>query len=258
MLINTLLAPFGQVLRKLCLYKPWQSREPLPGHCCSKALSQESAPLELAYLLPHILKWIVFRILESSRHELRLAHGLTLMNHSLRGWEAFPTPGALTHIRITWAFSPLAPQVRGVTSGSPLCPWYFKHRFWRGVRHPRIKAWWASSKCTSEEGLKHLQLWLAFWHFWYWQWGGFNWCFFGVIIFFGFFFKLCLLLALPFHFVGKNYDRWRICANVQLQFCEIHSQQMASSVRQQRWRSICDHCGWLYSSFSKLLRTISL
>jgi hypothetical protein len=72
-------------------------------------------------------------ILESSRHELRIAHGLTLMTPSLRGWEAFPTPGALTHTRITWAFSPSAPQV----PGSPLCPWCFGHPFWRGARQRR-------------------------------------------------------------------------------------------------------------------------
>jgi hypothetical protein len=73
-------------------------------------------------------------ILESSRHELRIAHGLTLMTPSLRGWEAFPTPGALTHTSISWAFSPPAPQVPGVTPGSPLCPWCFGHSFWRGAR----------------------------------------------------------------------------------------------------------------------------
>src|ERR1700684_2358096 len=42
------------------------------------------------------------------------------MTPSLRGWEAFPTPGALT---------PPAPQVPGVTPGSPLCPWCFGHPF---------------------------------------------------------------------------------------------------------------------------------
>ncbi len=41
------------------------------------------------------------------------------------------------------------------------------------TRYLAIKAWWSSSNCTSEEGLKHLQLWLAFWHFRYRQWGGF-------------------------------------------------------------------------------------
>ena len=28
-----------------------------------------------------------------------------------------------SHTSIMWAFSPMAPQVPGVTSGSPLCPW---------------------------------------------------------------------------------------------------------------------------------------
>ena len=51
------------------------------------------------------------------------------MTPSLRGWEAFPMPGALTHTRITWALSPPAPQVPGVTPGSPLCPWCFGHPF---------------------------------------------------------------------------------------------------------------------------------
>jgi hypothetical protein len=41
------------------------------------------------------------------------------------------------------------------------------------TRYLAIKAWWVSSNCTSEDGLKHLQLWLAFWHFRYLQWGGF-------------------------------------------------------------------------------------
>jgi hypothetical protein len=30
------------------------------------------------------------------------------------------------------------------------------------MRYLAIKAWWDSSNYTSEEGLKHLQLWLAF------------------------------------------------------------------------------------------------
>ena len=72
-------------------------------------------------------------ILELARLEVRIAYGLTLMTLSLRGWEAFPTLGALTHTRITWALSPPAPQVPGVTTGSPLCPWCFGHPF-REVR----------------------------------------------------------------------------------------------------------------------------
>ena len=35
------------------------------------------------------------------------------MTPRLCGWEAFPTPEALTHTRITWALSPPAPQVPG-------------------------------------------------------------------------------------------------------------------------------------------------
>ena len=69
------------------------------------------------------------------RHELRIAHGLSLVHPRLRGWEAFPTPRALAHTRITWALSPLAPQVPGVTPGSLLCPWCFGHSSWRGARH---------------------------------------------------------------------------------------------------------------------------
>ena len=41
------------------------------------------------------------------------------------------------------------------------------------TRYHAIKASWASSNCTSEDGLKHLQLWFVFWHFHYLQWGGF-------------------------------------------------------------------------------------
>jgi hypothetical protein len=36
-----------------------------------------------------------------------------------------------------------------------------------------IQAWWLSSGATSKEGLSRLELWLAFWHFCYRQWGGF-------------------------------------------------------------------------------------
>ena len=43
------------------------------------------------------------------------------------GWEAFPTPGALTHTWIIWALSPTAPQILGVTPGSLLCIWCFGH-----------------------------------------------------------------------------------------------------------------------------------
>ena len=131
--MNTSLAPFKQVLRKICMFKPRQSREPLPCHFCSRALSRGIAPLELPYLLAHPIK-VILSILESSRHELRITHGLTLVTPSLCEWEAFPMPRALTYTRLTWALS-TTPQVSGVTLGSPLCPWCFRHSSWRGARH---------------------------------------------------------------------------------------------------------------------------
>jgi hypothetical protein len=42
---------------------------------------------------------VFLSILESSRHELRIAHGLTFMTLSPRGWEAFPTPGPSPTLR---------------------------------------------------------------------------------------------------------------------------------------------------------------
>ena len=47
-------------------------------------------------------------ILESTRHKLLIIDGLTLMPPSLHGWEAFPTPGALTHTktRVLRSFGP--------------------------------------------------------------------------------------------------------------------------------------------------------
>ena len=126
--MHTLLAPCGQVLRKICLFKPLQSREPLPDHCCFMALSHDSAPLKVSYLLAQTSVEVFLSILEFARHEQRIAHG-PLMTPSLRGWEVFPTHGALAHTRITWALPPPAPQVSGVIPGSPLCPWCFGHPF---------------------------------------------------------------------------------------------------------------------------------
>ena len=78
---------------------------------------------------------MVLSILESTRHKLRIAYGLTLVTPSLRGWEAFPTLGALIHIMIVWALSPTALQVSGVNLGSSLCPWCFGHLSWRSTQH---------------------------------------------------------------------------------------------------------------------------
>ena len=57
---------------------------------------------------------VFLSILESGRSKVPIDYGLTL-----RRWEVFPMHGALIHTRITWTFSPLAPQVPGVTPGSP-------------------------------------------------------------------------------------------------------------------------------------------
>ena len=40
---------------------------------------------------------------------------------------------ALIYTRITWALSPTATQIPGVTLGSPLCPWNSRHSIWRGA-----------------------------------------------------------------------------------------------------------------------------
>lgn len=41
------------------------------------------------------------------------------------------------------------------------------------TRYHAILAWWHSSGAATGEGLRRLELWLAFWHFRYRQWGGF-------------------------------------------------------------------------------------
>ena len=91
----------------------------------------------ISYFTPPIE--VFLSILESTRYKLRIAGSFTLMTPSLHRWEAFPTPWALTHTKITWALSPTAPQNAGVILGSPLCPWCFGHSSWKGARHsPRI------------------------------------------------------------------------------------------------------------------------
>ena len=78
---------------------------------------------------------VFLSILESARHKPSNTLGLTLVTPSSCGWEAFQRPGALIHTRITWALSPMAPQVPSVTPGSLLCPWCCGHSSKRGARH---------------------------------------------------------------------------------------------------------------------------
>jgi hypothetical protein len=40
-------------------------------------------------------------------------------------------------------------------------------------RYLAIRAWWLSSGAASEDAIRDLNLWLAFWHFQYRQWGGY-------------------------------------------------------------------------------------
>ena len=96
--MNTLFAPLGHVLSKLCLFKPCQFWEPLPGHCCSKVLSQNNVPLKMPYLLAYNFGWGVLSIVDFARHKLREDHGLTLVTSSVLGWEAIPMRrGIYTH-----------------------------------------------------------------------------------------------------------------------------------------------------------------
>ena len=69
---------------------------------------------------------VFLNILESSRYELRTAHGLTLMTPSPRGWEAFPTciRGLHPHQDLLGLFSISATSI-GCHSGVPLVPMVF-------------------------------------------------------------------------------------------------------------------------------------
>ena len=139
--MDTSIAPFRQVVTKLYLFKPLQVWEPLPGDCCSKALSRNNAPLKLPCFLVHTSNWGIVKHSRILTPWASIAHGLTLMTLSLREWEAFPTPRALTHTIIIWAFSPTAPQISGVTLEFFLCPWCFGHSWWRDAQHPNWRRW---------------------------------------------------------------------------------------------------------------------
>src|ERR1700737_1792034 len=48
-----------------------------------------------------------------------------------------PRPSSTLGSLTAWALSPTAPQVSGVTPGSPLCPWCYGHSSWKGARQAR-------------------------------------------------------------------------------------------------------------------------
>ena len=89
--MDTSLASCGQILRKLCMFKTQQSREPLPWHCYSSLGTTPHSNCHIFYLTPPIE--VFFSIIESTRHKLRIAHGLILVTPSLCGWEASQHPG---------------------------------------------------------------------------------------------------------------------------------------------------------------------
>ena len=117
MFVDTPLASIGQVFRKLCMLKPPYCQEPLLCHCSSRALTTPHSIYHISKLTSLIK--VFLSILESSCHELRIAHGVTFMTFSPCGYEAFPMPGALIHTRITWTLWAMAPQSRVSLRGPP-------------------------------------------------------------------------------------------------------------------------------------------
>ena len=128
------------------------------------------------------------------------------------------------------------------------------------TRYLAIKAWWASSNCTSEDGLKHLQLWLAFWHFRFLQWGGFmelvHHPYHSLLFFLHLFSSLCAPSNTSFLQSGKGIDPRPVGRDAVVQSCGVRSQQVASSLRQQGWRSICCYCGRLHSRYQPKFPTL--
>jgi hypothetical protein len=110
------------------------------------------------------------------------------------------------------------------------------------TRYLAIKAWWASSNCTSEEGLKHLQLWLAFWHFRYRQWGGFM----ELVRIYSYIY-CCILLFLLFPY---------ICIFFSFLYCHFIMQEKIMTVEEFAEMPNCNlaesiHNKWLQASGNK-------
>jgi hypothetical protein len=108
MLMDTSFSPFRQVLRKLCMFKPSLSQEPLLAHCCWRHYlgTTSHSYCHISYLPPLIE--VFMSILEFAHHKLRITHGLTIVTASLCGWEAFPTLGPSRH---WWHKSPVSIRV---------------------------------------------------------------------------------------------------------------------------------------------------
>jgi hypothetical protein len=114
----------------------------LRTHCLqARCATSISHPIKEIDVLINALRFILLEF--SSLSFIKVLHQFLGVHHvschvypnDIYGWKVLPTPGALIHIRITWALSPTAPQVTGVTLGSSLYPWCFGLSLWRGVRH---------------------------------------------------------------------------------------------------------------------------
>jgi hypothetical protein len=83
-------------------------------------LSQGNVPRPRAISLnSHLQLGVFFCIVEYERHKLLNAHGFTFVTPRHRGWEVFSMSRALTHIKIGWSLSPMAPQLPGIALGPP-------------------------------------------------------------------------------------------------------------------------------------------
>jgi hypothetical protein len=69
------------------------------------------------------------------------------------------------------------------------------------TRYLAIRVWWLSSGATVEQGLSRLQLWLAFWHFRYRQWGGFM-----QLVSFVLFISLHVILSTLLEFMALHFS----------------------------------------------------
>jgi hypothetical protein len=125
-------------LRKLWLFEPWHNRAPFLGHYYSWALSKGIAPIQIGISPTSHLRlrcsWVFYNPGALFYSKLM---ALPSWLFSFCRWEAFPMLRVLIHARITWRFSPMAPQVPGVTLRFPSCPWWFGHSSWRGAQQ-----WW--------------------------------------------------------------------------------------------------------------------
>lgn len=79
-------------------------------------LSHHKAPWNIRLTL---LIRMFLSIIESGYYKLSDTYGFTFMITSLRAWMTISILGALTHIKITRAFSSMTPQVLDIIVGPP-------------------------------------------------------------------------------------------------------------------------------------------